>query len=62
VPAVNAEEAGVVDGLEVYPVNNLREAADFLQGKFEIVPCVVDVDRVFGALLEHEADYADVKG
>jgi magnesium chelatase family protein len=62
VPAVNAEEAAVVEGLAVYPVNNLREAADFLQGKHVITPCVVDVERVFGELLEHEADYADVKG
>ena len=62
VPSVNAEEAAVVEGLAVYPVNNLREAADFLQSKHVISPCVVDVERVFGELLEHEADYADVKG
>ena len=62
VPAVNAEEAAVVDGIDVFPVQNLREAADFLAGTHNISPCVVDVESVFGALLEHEADYVDVKG
>ena len=32
VPADNAEEAAVVEGLEVYPVRTLRQAADFLGG------------------------------
>lgn len=62
VPAANAEEAAVVQGLSVYSVQNLREAADFLSNEHQIPPCEVDLDRVFGALLEHEADYADVKG
>ena len=59
---VNAEEAAVVDGIDVFPIRNLREAADFLAGTQNVSPCVVDVDSVFGALLEHEADYVDVKG
>ncbi len=62
VPVDNAEEAAVVDGLEVYGIANLREAADFLQGDIDLDPCQVDLDRVFGDLLQHEADYADVKG
>jgi hypothetical protein len=32
VPAENAPEAAVVDGLQVIPVQNLREAAQFLEG------------------------------
>jgi magnesium chelatase family protein len=62
VPAANAEEAAVVDGIDVFPVQNLREAADFLAGTKNVFPCVVDLESVFGALLEHEADYTDVKG
>ena len=38
VPPENAEEAAVVDGLAVHPVANLREAADFIEGKKEIPP------------------------
>ena len=32
VPFENAAEAAVVDGLNVIPVQNLREAAQFLEG------------------------------
>jgi len=31
-PATNAAEAAVVEGLNVYPVKHLREAAEFLSG------------------------------
>jgi magnesium chelatase family protein len=32
VPADNAEEAAVAEGIDVYPVHHLREAIDFLSG------------------------------
>ncbi len=62
VPADNAEEAAVVEGLEVYPIRTLRQAADFLCGTVALRPCEVDLTRVFGELQAHEADFADVKG
>src|SRR5215467_13046674 len=36
VPADNAAEAAVVSGLQVIPIQNLREAASFLEGKIKI--------------------------
>src|SRR3989454_5289218 len=36
VPAENAAEAAVVAGLRVIPIQNLREAASFLQGELKI--------------------------
>ena len=62
VPADNAEEAGVVEGIDVYPVRTLRQTAEFLEGSNEERPFRVDLDRVFRDLLDHEDDYADVKG
>jgi len=62
VPADNAEEAAVVKGLEVYPVHNLREAADFLAGAGGIEPYQVDVENTFCAPSEQDDDFADVKG
>lgn len=62
VPVDNADEAAVVEGLNVYPVSNLREAADFLAGRAPLQPYVVDVDRVFAGQGEHEDDFSDVKG
>lgn len=62
VPPENAEEAAVVDGLAVHPVANLREAADFLEGKREIPPFNVDMQSSFRGGTAYDDDYADVKG
>ena len=62
VPPENAEEAAVVDGLAVHPVANLREAADFIEGKKEIPPFQVDMQAAFGGGTLYDDDYADVKG
>jgi magnesium chelatase family protein len=62
VPVDNAEEAAVVKGLNVYPVKNLREAADFLAGKALIEPYHVDIEQTFCIPAEHEEDFLDVKG
>ena len=62
VPADNAEEAAVVEGIEVYPVRTLRQAADFLKGDLVQRPCVVDLSTIFSEIKDHEDDFADVKG
>src|SRR5258707_10890826 len=38
VPADNAAEAAVVAGLRVIPIQNLREAASFLEGEIKLSP------------------------
>src|SRR5580765_1943249 len=43
VPAENAAEAAVVDGLQVIPVQNLREAASFLEGEIKLTPTKIDI-------------------
>jgi magnesium chelatase family protein len=62
VPVDNAAEAGVVDGLEVYPAKNLREIAEFLAGKREIAPLREDVGAIFQQQRNYDLDLADVKG
>jgi magnesium chelatase family protein len=62
VPAENAAEAAVVDGLSVIPVQNLREAATFLEGEIQIAPTKVDLHALFAAPLDDELDFAEVKG
>ena len=62
VPPENAEEAAVVEGLAVHPVANLREAADFIEGKKTIPPFAVDMLAAFGGGTIYDDDYADVKG
>jgi len=62
VPADNAEEAAVVEGLEVYPVRTLRQAVDFLAGRLSQQPYNIDLHEVCSCINEYEEDYADVKG
>jgi magnesium chelatase family protein len=62
VPAPNANEAAVVEGLEVIPVRDLREAAAFLAGEVSIQPVRLDVRRLFEGPVEDEVDFAEVKG
>src|SRR5256885_211604 len=47
VPAENAPEAAVVKGLKVIPVQNLREATQFLEGALTIQPTQIDIDGLF---------------
>jgi magnesium chelatase family protein len=62
VPAENAAEAAVVDGLQVIPVQNLREAAQFLEGEIKLVPTKVDIAKMFNQPHEDDVDFAEVKG
>lgn len=62
VPPENGEEAAVVEGLEVYPVDTLRDAADFLAGVIEISPLRLDASQRFAESWQMAEDFADVKG
>ncbi len=62
VPADNAAEAAVVSGLRVIPVQNLREAAGFLEGEIKISPVKVDLVKIFNQPHEEDIDFAEVKG
>jgi magnesium chelatase family protein len=62
VPAENAAEAAVVAGLNVIPIQNLREAAQFLEGEIRITPTKVDLAKIFDQPLDDDVDFAEVKG
>jgi len=62
VPADNAAEAAVVNGLQVIPIQNLREAASFLEGEVKITPTKVDIYQIFAYQHDDELDFGDVKG
>lgn len=62
VPADNAEEAGVVEGLHVYPVRTLRQAADFLEKNIVLEPYRVEAGAGDADRSPHLGDYAEVKG
>src|SRR5436190_10491670 len=62
VPADNAAEAAGVTGLQVIPIQNLREAASFLEGEIKIAPTKVDLAKLFDGNHDDEMDFAEVKG
>ncbi|HUV87195.1 MAG TPA: YifB family Mg chelatase-like AAA ATPase [bacterium] len=62
VPAANANEAAVVEGVDVIPVESLKEAAEFLAGDGDVAPRRVDLGATFDTARVYVADFADVKG
>jgi len=62
VPVENAPEAAVVTGLRVFPIRNLREATNFLEGETKIAPLKIDLGKIFENPGSDELDFAEVKG
>ncbi len=61
-PAENAAEAAVVDGIEAIPVTSLVEAVGFLLGHLSIDPVRVDIDGLFREAQTHDVDFSEVRG
>lgn len=62
VPAANAQEAAMVSGIEVYGVQNLREAYEFLTGARTLTPVKEDISDFFARHQDYDLDMADVRG
>ena len=62
VPADNAREAAVVEGLDVIPVTCLTEAVGFLSGELPLEPALIDLDAVFNQAAKYDFDFSDVRG
>ena len=62
VPAANAREAAVVEGLEVIPVASITEAVAFLAEQLPLEPTELDIETVFAKARRYEVDFADVRG
>ena len=63
IPAENAQEAAIVNGLEVYPVQHLSQLIQHLNGENLIEPLKINVEELFlKKLNDYELDFADVKG
>ncbi|MDR1202974.1 MAG: YifB family Mg chelatase-like AAA ATPase [Tannerellaceae bacterium] len=62
-PVQNAREAAVVEGLDVYGMENIREVLEFIDGKRHKEPTRVDTRAEFYAHQESYAfDFSDVRG
>ncbi len=62
-PLENANEAAIVNNLDIIGVENLTEAIEFLDGTRNIEPIEYDTrDKFFSDINNYEADFANVQG
>lgn len=62
-PKENAEEAAIVNGIDIIGVETLEEAVDFLEGRSAIKPLSKDTREIFYHDLNNNLlDFADVQG
>ncbi len=63
IPAENAREAAIVNNLEVYGAESLKQVADYFNGLTDLPQTIVDTRAEFArSLNSYEYDFADVKG
>ena len=65
VPAENAKEASVVTGIDIYPVESMRQLVQFLQGRPDAAPLAKTTPFNFeeaSKTRKYLLDFADVKG
>lgn len=61
-PKENAEEAAVVEGVDVFAIESLQELIEFLAGKKEIPPTRIDIGSIFTKAKTYDVDFHEVKG
>lgn len=62
-PEENAREAAIVQDLDVYGMNNLKQVGEFLMGELKAAPVKIDVRAEFFSQSSHfEFDFQEVKG
>lgn len=62
-PKENAEEAAVVNEIEVFGIETLSEAIQFLKGKYALEPTKVDSQSLFNQQkFNFEVDFSNVQG
>jgi len=62
VPAANASEAAVVEGIDVIALDSLTQAVGFFTGENDIAPQPCRLKEIFEELENYEDDFADVRG
>ncbi|MCK5171028.1 MAG: YifB family Mg chelatase-like AAA ATPase, partial [Bacteroidales bacterium] len=62
-PKKNAREAAVVDDIEVYGVDNIKEVIDFFNEDAKLEQTIIDTrDEFFTNVNNYEHDFSDVRG
>ncbi|MDR2401977.1 MAG: YifB family Mg chelatase-like AAA ATPase [Cytophagales bacterium] len=62
-PKENAQEAAIVQGIDVIPISHISEAINFLTKKITIEPVRPEsFEKINGEINKYELDFADVQG
>ena len=62
VPLDNAQEAAVVQDVEVFGIGSLAQAAGFLSEQLPLEPTNIDIEALFNVASNYDVDFSDVKG
>jgi magnesium chelatase family protein len=63
IPAANAREAAIVEGVDVLGVESINQIIEFFKGTLELKPVKVNIEEeFFKNLNNYEFDFSDVKG
>ena len=62
VPEVNAREAAMVGGVEVYPVKSLTGGDSFINSGNGVSRMLVDTDQLLTQAQQFHVDFKDVRG
>jgi len=62
VPLENAQEAAMVEGIDVIPVSSLPEIVEFFNNRMDIKPFDLDAAALFRDNARYEIDYRDIRG
>jgi len=62
-PKYNTREAAVVDGLDIYGVENIQEVIGFFNNEIELTPTIIDTQNdFFSNIGDYNIDFSDVRG
>ncbi len=62
VPSNSVKEASIVDGIDVFGAENLKEVVAFLNDEIELKPIKTDRNELFSQINKYNLDFSDVKG
>lgn len=62
VPRENAQEASVVEGLEIIAIDSLAQAVAFFDGALDLTPEPSRIDELFSEFSAYDLDFGDVRG
>jgi magnesium chelatase family protein len=61
-PFESSKEASIVDGIDIYGMENLSEVINFLNGDIQKERVYTNIDEIFSQVNIYHLDFSDVKG